>query len=947
MNLKVWVQLGFLGATLAFGAYSLGAEEPAPPVTPKVTPPAQPAVPSATPTQPSAQALGDAKAQDLLEKQTQDDKKLREELAAQSNAHLEAARRLFSAFDYENAKQELELAVQLDRTNEEARKLLVRVNDILGVRRDRIRSAVAQLYGEHKVAVQEKLVELDNRIDWGKRYVSQAQSDPELSVTDRIRRYEQALAAFERAAELIKWMPVEVNTDEQSNEVHRLITETRKAIKAAQVRLAEVDREAAKRVADERRASEKHFEESKINTLVDQARALYEVGRYEGAMDLANKILELDPTNAEAHTIIAVSRENYHQAKRQWIDEEYKDQFTRNRERAETMNVPHKDYLVYPPDWREISQRSSEETRKTAEEPWKQEIRKKLSRRVSFEFVDTPLTEAIAFLNSLTKVNIILDPKVAAEGGDKTPITLRVQDMEMEQALRWVLRLAELEFDLRNQAVFITKKANLASNVELEIYDVRDLTTDITDFPGPHIDIGTADAGGAINPFDTKAAVAKLGAADLAALIKDKLLPAEFTDPLTSIEEQSGKLVIMQRPEIHEKIRQLLRSFRETQTVQVLTQVRFIDVSDDFLETIGVHFTGLDAAPGDPGLPNVAVIPGQQPSPQGLFPVGGGPGLTPPLPTDIQPSPNFQFQNFIGRPPFVQRFGPGQTQPGPAPITILRPRLDPNFPNNGNATVGPANAPVGIRQQWYSKIFGAPVLAQGLTQNLLRLNPLSSALGQSVLSSPQQGALFQFRFLQGVQTSAVLQAVRKDQTADQLLAPKLMQFNNQIAHVLVAQQRSYIKDYQISGAVYDPIVAAYLIGVVLEVKPTVSNDKRYITLNMRPGTALELTPPQVIFITNSGNINTGGGTINLPIELPNLELRSINTTVTVPDNGTMLFSGLINDQKIDAKSGIPLLSDLPIIGRFFTTNNKERNRRNLLVLINSRIILFDEEEAKL
>ncbi|MGD0091102.1 MAG: STN domain-containing protein [Planctomycetota bacterium] len=89
------------------------------------------------------------------------------------------------------------------------------------------------------------------------------------------------------------------------------------------------------------------------------------------------------------------------------------------------------------------------------EDAWKQEIKKKLVRKVSFEFVDTPLGEAIQFLNSLTKANIIIDPKVA-DKSSKTPITLRVQDMEMELALKWILRLAELKYELRNQAVFIT-----------------------------------------------------------------------------------------------------------------------------------------------------------------------------------------------------------------------------------------------------------------------------------------------------------------------------------------------------------------------------------------------------------------------------------------------------------------------------------------------------------
>jgi type II secretory pathway component GspD/PulD (secretin)/Flp pilus assembly protein TadD len=895
------------------------------------------------------------KAQQRLQEEAVSDKKLKEELAAQSNLHFQAGRELFARFDYEGAKRELELAVQLDRTNEEARRLLMRVNDILGVRRDRIRSAVAQLHGEYKISIQEKLVELDNRIDLAKHFIGQAQTDPELSLSERIRRYEQAIGALERSKEFIKWLPVEINVDEQSNEANRLLSDSRKAIKAGQARLQEVNREEAAQLAAQQREGERRFLEKKINVMVDQAKALQETGRYEAAMALSAKILEVDPTNAEANTIIAVSKDKNHLARRKFIDEEYLEQYRLNEDRAARMGIPHKDYLVYPENWHEIAQRSSqEEQRARTEEPWKQEIRKKLSRRVTFEFNDTPLEDAIAFLNQLTRVNIILDPKAVAEGANKAPITLRVTDMEMETALRWILRLAELEYDLRNQAVFVTKKANLTGNVEMQIYDVRDLTSTVTDFPGPRIEIGVAQQGQVANPFEQQQQAAGLQVADLQTIIRDRLLPAEFTDPATSIEERQGRLVVMQRPEVHERIRQLLRSFRETQTVQVLTQVRFVDVTAGFLETIGIHFTGMDAATNEIQLPNAVVDPLRQPSRSGIFPIGGGPGVTA-LPSDIQSSTAYQFQDFtlggaVPRPPYKVDFGPPNGAPLPRQILLLRPRLDPNFPIRGNATFGPANAPAGFRRQWWSEAFGSPVLVQGLSQNFLRLNPLASALGQSIINAPQQGAMFQFRFLQSVQANAVLQALRKDQTSDQLLAPKLMQFNNQRSHILVAQQTSYIADYDISGAVYDPVVRAFMTGVVLEVRPTVSHDRRYITLDVRPGTATQLTPPIIVYITNSGDVNSGAvgqTTVNLPIELPNLELRSISTTVTVPDNGTMLFSGMTLDRKIDAKSGIPLLSDLPIIGRFFANNNKERTRRNLLVLINARVVLFDEEEANL
>jgi general secretion pathway protein D len=238
-------------------------------------------------------------------------------------------------------------------------------------------------------------------------------------------------------------------------------------------------------------------------------------------------------------------------------------------------------------------------------------------------------------------------------------------------------------------------------------------------------------------------------------------------------------------------------------------------------------------------------------------------------------------------------------------------------------------------------------LTQALIHNYTRLNPLNSILGQSVSDAPQQGAIFQFRFLQSTQASAVLQAIRKDRTSDVLLSPRLVQFNNQRAHVLFAQQRAYIADYDVAGAVFDPVIRSFMVGVVLDVQPTVSSDKRYVTLTLRPGTAEEIDEPQIIYITNGGDVDNPLGTINLPIELPQLELRSVSTSVTTPDGGTLLFSGLIIDRKMDAKSGVPLLSDLPIIGRLFSENRKERDRRNLLILVNAKIILFDEEEQKL
>jgi type II secretory pathway component GspD/PulD (secretin) len=85
---------------------------------------------------------------------------------------------------------------------------------------------------------------------------------------------------------------------------------------------------------------------------------------------------------------------------------------------------------------------------------FKQRLREALDKRITFDFVETPLQEAIAFLGQLAQVNIVVDPKVAAR--KNAPVTLKAKDMPIEQALSWVLKLAELRWEVRDEAIFIS-----------------------------------------------------------------------------------------------------------------------------------------------------------------------------------------------------------------------------------------------------------------------------------------------------------------------------------------------------------------------------------------------------------------------------------------------------------------------------------------------------------
>jgi type II secretion system protein D len=73
-------------------------------------------------------------------------------------------------------------------------------------------------------------------------------------------------------------------------------------------------------------------------------------------------------------------------------------------------------------------------------------------------------------------------------------------------------------------------------------------------------------------------------------------------------------------------------------------------------------------------------------------------------------------------------------------------------------------------------------------------------------------------------------------------------------------------------------------------------------------------------------------------KVPNISTREILTTATVLNNETIVLGGLITSRDNQVKSGIPILCDIPLLGKLFstTTNNKERSE--LMIFISPSIV---------
>lgn len=72
--------------------------------------------------------------------------------------------------------------------------------------------------------------------------------------------------------------------------------------------------------------------------------------------------------------------------------------------------------------------------------------------------------------------------------------------------------------------------------------------------------------------------------------------------------------------------------------------------------------------------------------------------------------------------------------------------------------------------------------------------------------------------------------------------------------------------------------------------------------------------------------------------LPTFGTRSITTTIRLRDGETNLLAGLIRDNERTVLRGIPGLSDIPVIGRIFASNERETQQTDVVLMLTPRII---------
>jgi len=199
------------------------------------------------------------------------------------------------------------------------------------------------------------------------------------------------------------------------------------------------------------------------------------------------------------------------------------------------------------------------------------------------------------------------------------------------------------------------------------------------------------------------------------------------------------------------------------------------------------------------------------------------------------------------------------------------------------------------------------------------------ALGEGSTAAP--GRIFpgfSYFFSNQNDISATLNALEKRTNVKVVSAPKLLVLNNQTAALQVGDEVPISSQSAVSVQNPDsPIVNSIEYrdtGVILKVTPRVNGSGLVL---------LDISQEVSDVSTN----NTSG--INSPV----ISTRRISTSIAVQDGQVIALGGLFKDSKTFGKTGLPLLSRIPVVGGLlFGNNNNTQDRTELLVILKPRVL---------
>lgn len=165
-------------------------------------------------------------------------------------------------------------------------------------------------------------------------------------------------------------------------------------------------------------------------------------------------------------------------------------------------------------------------------------------------------------------------------------------------------------------------------------------------------------------------------------------------------------------------------------------------------------------------------------------------------------------------------------------------------------------------------------------------------------------------------------------TAHILSTPQIATVDGEEAKIMVGSKEAYttssVTQSQATTTTAQQVTFVD-VGVTLRVTPTINTDG-IITMKIKP----EVSSVTRFLKTSQGD------------QIPIVESTNAETKVMVKDGATVLIGGLMSNRRVKSRSGIPLVSRIPVLGLLFRSTDDQVSNSELIVLLTPHIMTGEE-----
>ena len=624
--------------------------------------------------------------------------------------------------------------------------------------------------------------------------------------------------------------------------------------------------------------------------LYEQGIAYYKAGKYDEAEAVFSMMLAEDPYNRSAMTYLKRTAQKIAASEAVKL----------STSRAQAYADLHSAWNPAPIAYAAAAAGPKIAKAKTADDLAVEEMTSHLKSIVipSLDFRDANIKDVVLFLTETCRrldpagkgVNILHMGTAGSELADQGNISINIVDMNLYEALQFIVEMASMKFEVKANAVVVSP-VNYAAEVDMVMK-----TFDVVPEVGEEMaSMAGGDDGGSDDLFGDASASTETGPADVSGFFSIVAFPAGSS---AIYQPSFHKLFVKNSPKNIKAIGGILADLEDEairkRSQQVEIEAKFVEFSEGAMDELGFDWT----------MYGSGTVGGFEMKDGTYYQRGNGPA---------------NLANW------VDQSGTWNDNAGSYPIRNTLPDGSTLYLDDTE----------GLRA-----ISGN---GQNVFGGVQRNNTTAFDSLQSGILASMGGTPASMLFGNG-DVDMRLTALEQEGSADVLSAPKVTTKSGNEAIIRVVEMHRYPQDYDVeTGQRTAPVVKPqdwedYGLGVVLKVTPVVDAESNTIDLDLEPqitkfkGYDLYVAGYNTYDSGGDFQVITGNGAA-LQILMPYFEERTVQTQVTIADGNTVVMGGLVDERTETFRDQVPFLGDIPYLGRFFRTEGSRSEKKNLVIYV--------------